>query len=69
VLRDQPRDPQLAATLAPAARDFQHRDLAGDVAERDCAPPSCGLQITAAHPVGARPDKDFGLAIVSGAQE
>jgi hypothetical protein len=37
VLFDQLRDPQPAVALAVAARDFQHRDLAGDVAERDGA--------------------------------
>jgi hypothetical protein len=31
VLLDQLRNPQSAASLAPAARDLQHGDLAGDV--------------------------------------
>ena len=37
VLRDQPRDTQPAAALAPIACDFEHRDRVGDVAERDGA--------------------------------
>jgi hypothetical protein len=37
LLFDQLRDPQSAAPLAPAACNLQHRDLAGDLAERDGA--------------------------------
>ena len=37
VLRDQPRDTQPAAALAPIARDFDHRDRVDDAAERDGA--------------------------------
>jgi len=31
----QQSKPQPAAPITPTARDFQHRDLAGEIAERD----------------------------------
>jgi hypothetical protein len=34
MLRDQACNPQPGAALTPGARDFQHRDLSGDVTER-----------------------------------
>jgi hypothetical protein len=37
VLFDQSRHTQPAAALAPIVRDLEHRDLAGEVAERDGA--------------------------------
>ena len=37
MLRDQPIEPQQAAAVAPAAGDFQHRQLAAQIAEADPA--------------------------------
>ncbi len=47
VLRDQPRDTQPAAALA---RDFEHRDRVGDVAEGDGVA-SSGLLMRYAAPI------------------
>jgi hypothetical protein len=41
VLLDQSRNLQLAAAIAPAARDFQQRDLVGEVTERDGVASHC----------------------------
>src|SRR6188472_1043569 len=37
MLRDQPIEPQEATAVAPAACDFQHRQLAAQIAEADRA--------------------------------
>jgi hypothetical protein len=39
---DQLRHPQSTASLAPAACNLQHRDLAGDIAELNRRPSSPG---------------------------